>query len=215
MSAASRAQLNQGHTRASRSGAGASANSVGTAALVVIGLAVLTACSAPAQDGSDGTPSAAGVDGVTRPRTAEGPYTVDRVVDGDTVRVFIDGRSTSVRLIGIDTPETKDPRKPVECFGEEASRRAQELLAGSRVWLEYDPTQGREDRYGRELAFVWTGETLVNEVLVREGFAHEYTYDATYKYRDIFLGDEVSAERQERGLWSPTTCAGDTTQAAR
>ncbi|WP_308012471.1 thermonuclease family protein [Arthrobacter sp. M4] len=58
------------------------------------------------------------------------------VTDGDTIRVTINGKSTPVRLIGIDSPEVTDPRKPVRCFGQEASRRAHELLDGSQVWLE-------------------------------------------------------------------------------
>ncbi|NUU18287.1 hypothetical protein HP550_13605 [Cellulomonas humilata] len=70
------------------------------------------------------------------------------------MRVLVDGSSRSVRLVGIDTPETKDPRKPVQCFGDQASARAHELLDDQRVWLEFDPTQGREVRYGRLLAYV-------------------------------------------------------------
>ncbi|MBD5785034.1 thermonuclease family protein [Cellulosimicrobium terreum] len=79
---------------------------------------------------------------VARTESSEEPFEVDRVVHGDTVCVLIDGSSTSVCLIWIDTPETKDPRKPVQCFGEQASARAHELLDDKRVWLEFDPTRG-------------------------------------------------------------------------
>jgi micrococcal nuclease len=153
-------------------------------------------------------------EGLARPAEAEGPFQVDRVVDGDTVRVLIDGESTSVRLIGIDTPETKSPQKPVQCFGPEASARASELLGGATVWLEYDPTQGRTDRYDRALAFVWVDQLLVNDTLVREGFAQEYTYDGAYKYQALFVDAEADAASQARGLWAADTCAGDTEQAA-
>jgi micrococcal nuclease len=150
-------------------------------------------------------------DGVnaSRPTTAEGPYPVISVTDGDTIRVDIGGRSTRVRLIGIDTPEITDPS--TQCFGREASRRAGELMDDQHVWLEYDPTQNRHDRYGRALAYVWlTDAVLVNEKLVAEGFAHEYTYGAPYKYRDAFRDAEHEARTAGRGLWSPAACAGNT-----
>lgn len=148
---------------------------------------------------------------VTRPTGTDGPYPVLSVTDGDTIRVSVDGRSTSIRLIGIDTPEVRDPREPVQCFGREASRRAHELMDGTQVWLEYDPSQGRRDRYGRTLAYVWLNDNmLVNQQLVSEGFAHEYTYDDSYKYRDTFRHAEQAAQTAELGLWNPATCAGST-----
>lgn len=157
------------------------------------------------------SPTDAGGINPSRPSGAEGPFPVTSVTDGDTIRVNINGKSTRVRLIGIDTPEVTDPRKPVQCFGGEASRRAHELMDGTQVWLEYDPSQSRRDRYGRTLAYVWlTDSILVNETLVSEGFAHEYTYEDQYKYRDAFRGAEEAARTAERGLWNPSTCAGNT-----
>jgi micrococcal nuclease len=146
-----------------------------------------------------------------RPTSADGPFPVLSVTDGDTIRVSVNGKSTRVRLIGIDTPEVTDPRKPVQCFGREASRRAQELMTGTQVWLEYDPSQGRHDRYGRTLAYVWLNENLlINHQMVSEGFAHEYTYDDPYRYRDTFRDAEQAAQTAELGLWNPATCAGNT-----
>lgn len=171
---------------------------------------LLTGCSLL---GNGPAPTTTDADGISasRPTSAEGPFPVTSVTDGDTIRVNIDGTSTRVRLIGIDTPEVTDPRKPVQCFGREASRRAHELMDGSQVWLEYDPSQGRHDRYGRTLAYVWQTEAeLVNEKMVNEGFAHEYTYETPYKYRDTFLAAEQAARTAERGLWNPATCAGNT-----
>ncbi|WP_282948361.1 thermonuclease family protein [Cellulomonas endometrii] len=164
------------------------------------------------QDAPAPSPSTAA--GLTRPPEAEGPFQVARVVDGDTARVLINGVSVSVRLIGIDTPETKSAQKPVQCFGPGASARASELLDGATVWLEYDPRQGRTDRYDRALAFVWVDQVLVNDTLVREGFAHEYTYDGAYTYQATFVDAEADAASQARGLWAADTCAGDTEQAA-
>lgn len=147
----------------------------------------------------------------SRPLNAEGPFPVLSVTDGDTIRVSVNGQSTRVRLIGIDTPEVKDPGTPVQCFGREASRRAQELMTGAQVWLEYDPSQGRHDRFGRTLAYVWLNDNLlVNHQMVSEGFAHEYTYDDPYKYRDTFRDAQQAAQTAEVGLWNPATCAGNT-----
>ena len=79
-------------------------------------------------------------------------YSVIDVVDGDTIKVSMNGTITTLRLIGMDTPETVDPRKPVQCFGKEASNKAKELLSGKKVRLEMDPSQGTLDTYGRTLA---------------------------------------------------------------
>jgi micrococcal nuclease len=148
------------------------------------------------------------------PRVArDGPYRVVRVVDGDTVTV---ANGDTLRLIGIDTPETVDPREPVQCFGVEASRRAHVLLDGRSVELEYDATQGTLDRYGRTLAYVWLPDgRLFNEVMIAEGFAHEYTYDVPYRYQARFRAAQHAARDAQRGLWSPSTCGGDTSGPAR
>ena len=143
------------------------------------------------------------------PPGVDGPLPVARVVDGDTIRV---STGVTLRLIGMDTPETVDPRKPVQCFGREASTHAHELLDNTSVSLEYDPTQGRLDRYGRTLAYVWMSDgRLFNQLMIEDGFAHEYTYSVPYKYQAAFIAAEQDARLTERGLWSPTTCAGDTT----
>ena len=140
------------------------------------------------------------------PAEATGPYAVDRVVDGDTVRVDMP-ESVPVRLIGINTPETVDPRRPVECFGQEASDRAHELLDGEDIYLEQDPTQGETDRFGRALAYVWLPDgRLFNEEMIAEGYAYEYTYDLPYKYQARFDAAEAAARENERGLWAPGVC---------
>ena len=173
------------------------------------------AASSPVASEPPVTPSPDASGGLSRPADAEGPYRVSRVVDGDTDKVAINGRTVTLRLIGIDTPETKDPRKPVQCFGEQASARAAQLLTGRSVWLEYDPTQDRRDRYGRSLVYVWLDDhTMFNELMVREGYAHEYTYELPYRYQQQFRDAQAAARTGQRGLWSPSTCAGDTDQPA-
>lgn len=128
--------------------------------------------------------------------------TVQRVVDGDTIVVAGDER---VRFIGMDTPETKDPRKPVQCFGKEASRRTEQLLpTGTAIVLVYDAD--RFDRYGRTLAYVYRARDgmFVNASLVRDGYAVAYTVPPDVAHADDFVALEREARNAGRGLW--TTC---------
>jgi endonuclease YncB( thermonuclease family) len=146
-----------------------------------------------------------------------GPASVVRVVDGDTVDVRFsdDGSTDRIRLIGIDTPEVVDPRKPVQCFGREASAHAHELLDGQAVSVETDPTQNTRDAYNRLLAYLWLPDGRnFGQVMIADGYAHEYTYDLPYEYRDEFKAAQDEAMTAQAGLWSPDTCSGDTTQPA-
>jgi micrococcal nuclease len=137
------------------------------------------------------------------------------IVDGDTIKVSINGKITTLRLIGIDTPETLDPRKPVQCFGLEASKKAKELLTGRKIRIEQDPTQGKLDKYGRLLAYVYRDDGLFyNEYMIKQGYAHEYTYNIPYKYQAEFKVDQKYAQDNKLGLWSPDMCNGDTTTVA-
>lgn len=134
-------------------------------------------------------------------------HEVVKVVDGDTIDVDIRGQKERVRLIGINTPETVDPRKPVECFGRKASDRAKELLDGERVSLENDPSQGERDKYGRLLRYVFLENGLnFNLKMIEDGYAYEYTYDGPYKYQAEFKSAQKYAEENKLGLWG-TGCA--------
>ena len=140
---------------------------------------------------------------------------VVRVVDGDTLDVNINGTTERVRLIGIDTPETKDPRTPVQCFGHEASAEAQRLLEGQTIRLEEDLSQDTRDRYGRLLRYAWLPDgKLFNLEMISGGFAHEYTFETPYKYQAAFKQAEVGARERGWGFWAATTCNGNTAQAA-
>lgn len=142
-------------------------------------------------------------------------YVVTKVVDGDTITIDLDGSSETLRLIGINTPETVDPRKPVECFGKEASNEAKSLLTGKKVRIEKDPTQGDRDKYGRLLAYVWRDDGLFfNEHMIKAGYAYEYTYNLPYKYQAQFKADQATAQSQGRGLWAPGVCDTGTTTTA-
>ncbi|MBI2170315.1 MAG: thermonuclease family protein [Actinobacteria bacterium] len=122
------------------------------------------------------------------------------VVDGDTLDHT---NGTRIRLIGIDTPETKDPRKPVECFGREAAARLATLLpAGTEVTLVYDIE--RLDRYGRTLAYVYrTSDGLfVNAAMVADGYASAFTYPPNVEHAEEFVRLEREAREANRGLWA-------------
>ena len=131
-----------------------------------------------------------------------GSVKVVRVVDGDTIE--IEGGQT-VRYIGIDTPETVHPQKTVECFGREASNKNKELVEGKFVRLEKDVSE--VDKYGRLLRYVYVDDVFVNELLVREGFAHASSYPPDVKYQDLLNSVQQEAQSQNRGLW--TGCGDD------
>ncbi len=134
-------------------------------------------------------------------------YRVTSVIDGDTLKVTQDELTVTVRMIGIDTPETVHPAKPVQCFGKEASEKAKVLLTDAMVRLEFHNSQGIRDKYGRLLAYVFLENgTNVNEYMIAEGYAYEYTYNVPYKYQSAFKEAEVSARVQKKGLWANGVC---------
>lgn len=135
--------------------------------------------------------------------------TVTKVIDGDTIEVLIDGQKQKVRVIGINTPETVDPRRPVECFGKEASDNAKSLLLNQTVKLESDPTQADKDKYGRLLRYMFLPDgTDFGLTMIKEGYAYEYTYDIPYKYQKEYKAAQKEAESGQKGLWSNTSCGG-------
>ena len=130
---------------------------------------------------------------------------VTRVIDGDTVKVLIGNKEETVRLIGIDTPEILDPRKPIQCFAKEASDKAKSILTNQIVMLESDLTQGNRDKYRRLLRYVFLNHVNFNEFMISEGFAHEYTYRFLYKYQTEFKNAEKEARINKKGLWSDSS----------
>lgn len=128
--------------------------------------------------------------------------TMRRVVDGDTIDVTVEGRRERVRLIGIDTPETKKENTPVQCFGPEASAFTATLLPpATPLYLERDVI-GRDD-YGRLLAYVYraTDGVFVNAELIRQGFARLLTIPPNVAHVDDFRAANDQARRAARGLW--------------
>lgn len=129
-------------------------------------------------------------------QTALNLFLVTRVIDGDTVEI---AGGQHVRYIGIDTPESVDPRKPVQCFGKEASQRNTELVLGKEVRLVKDVRD--RDQYGRLLRYVYIGDTFINKELVVEGYAHAATFPPDVAHAKEFAADERGAREAKRGLW--------------
>lgn len=131
---------------------------------------------------------------------------VVEIVDGDTIKVEIDGAVYTLRYIGIDTPETVDPGSPVQWMAPEASAANAELVAGETVYLEKDVSE--TDRFGRLLRYVWldlpSGWLLVNRELVLLGFALSSTYPPDVRYQELFMDAEQAAREAGVGLWGPT-----------
>ena len=135
-------------------------------------------------------------------------YMVTNVVDGDTLDVDYDGKIERIRPIGVDTPETVDSRKTVQCFGRDASAKATELLLNKKVRIEKDPTQSDRDIYGRLLAYVYREDGLFfNKWMIENGYAHEYTYKTPYAFQKEFKKAQSEARQEEKGLWAPGVCS--------
>ncbi|MCA9392274.1 thermonuclease family protein [candidate division WWE3 bacterium] len=134
-------------------------------------------------------------------------FLVTSVVDGDTFKVENELGTATVRLIGIDTPEKDTNVTDYECYSEEASSALTNLISGKYVRLAPDETQDNSDKYGRILRYAFLEDnTFVNEYMVKNGFAREYTYDKAYQYQELFRGDESSAKELNIGMWSVDNC---------
>lgn len=135
-----------------------------------------------------------------------GLVVITKVVDGDTFHYEKNGVKSVVRMMGIDTPETVDPRKPVQCFGQASSAETKRLLEGKTVILKKDSLESGVDRYNRQLLYVYLVDgTFVNEYLVAEGYAYatpQYKFDM----KDHFVDLENKARIAEKGLWNPKVC---------
>ncbi len=137
-----------------------------------------------------------------------GLYHVTEFVDGDTITVDMNGTTEKVRFIGIDTPETHDPRKAVQCFGLAAAARTKQIIGSNDVRLEADPLDTNRDRYNRLLRYVYLPDgTFVNAELVKQGYAFAYLGFPFSKSED-FRKYQQNARDNNLGLWgncTPTT----------
>lgn len=129
--------------------------------------------------------------------------TVYKVIDGDTVKILMDGEEFSVRLIGISTPETVHPMKDVEWFGKEAAKKLRGWVEGKTVCLKMDRDKTQDvDKYGRLLRYLWLENLFVNAELVKQGYAFAYT-NYPFQYLEEFRKYARDARENNRGLWNP------------
>jgi len=177
---------------------------VGVVALIYIEMSALEQPILGRQYAADIQPTVVSNSAAATPAQPTPPYyTVSRVVDGDTVVLDMHGVPTTLRLIGIDTPEVVDPKKPVQCYGPEASTRAHQLLDNQVVKVEEDQTQGEFDKYHRTLAYIFLPDgTNFEEYMIENGFGREYTYKKPYKYQKQFKAAQAKAKAASLGLWS-------------
>jgi micrococcal nuclease len=137
---------------------------------------------------------------------------VIEVVDGDTIKIkFSDNTTNKVRLIGIDTPEIVDPRKPVQCFGKEASAYLKSLINGNTVVLTTDKIGDKIDKYDRLLRYVTLNNENINLKMIKDGYAYAYlNYPFDSGKMKAYKEAENYARENNKGLWSPNTCSGGT-----
>ena len=134
---------------------------------------------------------------------ASGPYTVEKVVDGDRIRISCNGTSTRVRLVGINAPESVKEDAPVECGGPEASTYLHSLLDGQQVFLSADPAQGVRDKYDRILAYVWTSDgILANRTILEQGHAEATGYGKSFACSEDFTAAADEARKNGVGRWT-------------
>lgn len=144
-----------------------------------------------------------------------GLYRVTSVIDGDTIQVDMNGVEEKIRFIGVDTPETKDPRKAVQCYGQAASAFTRNLIGANRVRLQADPENSNRDRYGRLLRYVYlpSGE-LVNAEIIKQGYGFAYVYFPFSKLEE-FKAYQKQAEDQKNGLWGECQTSTDSEGQSR
>lgn len=131
---------------------------------------------------------------------------VTRAIDGDTIVVRCGAAEYKIRMIGVDTPESVHPRKPVECYGLEASKHTKAMLTGRTVRLEYG--KNALDKYGRVLAYVFVGKVSYNGHLIRRGFAKLYDR-FSFARVDLFRRYQKQAQKEGAGLWGACPAQGE------
>ncbi len=145
---------------------------------------------------------------------AQETFKVLKVVDGDTIAVDVRSRKETVRLLSIDTPESVDPRKPVQCFAKEATNKMKGFVEGKSVILIDDSTQGNRDKYQRLLRYVYlpdSARTFVNGEMIKQGYAFSFREYPT-KMLDKFNSLEKYAREHSLGLWG--SCPTSPTKSA-
>jgi micrococcal nuclease len=147
---------------------------------------------------------------ITQPTESQERYywhRITKVVDGDTVKAMVDGKEESIRIIGINAPESTTK---TECFGKNASDKAKDILKDGWIQLERDDSQTNRDKYSRLLRFVWAGDgsTDFGLSMINEGYAYEYTYNVPYAKQQAYKEAQKNADTNNKGLWASDNCDG-------
>lgn len=138
----------------------------------------------------------------TATQNQPGLYTILKFDDGDTIQVDMNGKPEKIRFIGVDTPETHDPRKAVQCYGQAASEFTKQLIGNNQVRLEADPLNTNRDRYDRLLRYVYLPNgTLVNAEIIKQGYGFAYTGFPFSKIEE-FKAYQQQARDSNAGLWN-------------
>jgi micrococcal nuclease len=178
-------------------------------ALVLLWAVVLAGCQAPGRGEAPAGLATSRAERASWPGPPDGAVAaqVQRVTDGDTFVAEVAGRRERVRVIGVDTPETVAPNRPVEPYGKQASAFAERYLDGATVRLAGDAEP--RDRYGRMLAYVWLADgTFWNALLAAEGYAQQLTIPPNVTYAGLFRRLVAEARRGRRGLWATPAGGG-------
>jgi micrococcal nuclease len=130
-----------------------------------------------------------------------GQYTIDHFIDGDTISIKMNGKAESVRMIGVDTPETHKPNSPVQCYGPAAAAFTKSLIGTGTVRLALDPKSTDRDRYNRLLRYVYLPDgRMIETELIKGGYGFAYT-DFPFTKSDEFTQDQSQAKTAAKGLW--------------
>ena len=139
---------------------------------------------------------------LTLEQNQPGLYHISQFVDGDTIEIDMNGHTENVRFIGVDTPETHDPRKPVQCYGPQASDFTQNTIGQDKVRLEADPLNTDRDRYNRLLRYVYLKDgRMLNQLLIEQGYGFYYPY-FPFSKKASFEEAQTKAQAQKLGLWA-------------
>jgi micrococcal nuclease len=134
-----------------------------------------------------------------------GLYAINHFIDGDTIAVNMNGHTETVRMIGVDTPETHKPNTPVQCYGPAAAAFTKNIIGTQKVRLQADPTNQNRDRYGRLLRYVYLPDwRLVEKELISGGYGFAYT-SFPFQKKDEFVTAESQAKAANKGLWGNCT----------
>lgn len=132
---------------------------------------------------------------------APGLYTVTEVHDGDTISVNMNGKTEIIRMIGVDTPESRRPNTPVQCYAREATKFTKTLIGNNRVRLQADPLNTNRDRYDRLLRYIYLPDgTLIASRLISEGYGFAYTQFPFARAIEFEILENRS-EKAKKGLW--------------